>query len=153
MLVFKMFPHPFSAKYVVVELKGTVENVLHGKSKSKSKSAAVHQKETKLNEKADQLARLYHADVALIIRRNFLSDRLLFLEDHPLGIPIRLSKPCKFRTSGSNTSSQIRLFFSLLMEETLFRANKVPLKLGTTIYQIETLKVGTTLGYLETLWT
>ena len=39
------------------------------------------------------------------------------------------------------------------MEEALFRANKVPLKLGTTIYQIGTLKLGTILGYLETLWT
>ena len=39
------------------------------------------------------------------------------------------------------------------MEEALFRVNKVPLKLGITIYQIGTLKVGTTLGYLETLWT
>ena len=48
--------HPFSAKDVVIELTGKLENAL----RSKSKSAAVHQKETKLNEKADQLARLCH---------------------------------------------------------------------------------------------
>ncbi len=44
-----IFPHPFFAKDVVVKLTGKVENALL--SKSKSKSAAVHQKETKLNEK------------------------------------------------------------------------------------------------------
>ena len=42
-LVFNMFPRPFSAKGVV-DLTGKVENAL----RSKSKSAAVHQKETKL---------------------------------------------------------------------------------------------------------
>ncbi len=46
MLVFNMFSRPFSAKDVV-ELTGKVENAL----RSESKSAAVHQKETKLNEK------------------------------------------------------------------------------------------------------
>ena len=45
-LVFNMFLRPFSAKDVV-ELTGKVENVL----RSESKSAAVHQKETKLDEK------------------------------------------------------------------------------------------------------
>ncbi len=43
-----IFPHPFSAKDVVVKLTGKVENAL----RSKGKSAAVHQKETKLNEKS-----------------------------------------------------------------------------------------------------
>ena len=46
MLVFNMFPRRFSAKDVV-KLTGRAENAL----RSKSKSAAVHQKETKLNEK------------------------------------------------------------------------------------------------------
>ena len=46
MLVFNMFPRPISAKDVV-ELTGKVENAL----RSESKSAAVHQKETELNEK------------------------------------------------------------------------------------------------------
>ena len=45
MVVTKIFPHPFSAKDV--ELTGKVENAL----RSKSKSAAVYQKETKFNEK------------------------------------------------------------------------------------------------------
>ena len=45
-LVFNMFPRPFPAKDVV-KLTGKAENALRGKSKS----AAVHQKETKLNEK------------------------------------------------------------------------------------------------------
>ena len=45
-LVFNMFPRPFSAKGVV-DLTGKVENALH----SKSKSAAVHQKETKIDQK------------------------------------------------------------------------------------------------------
>ena len=40
-------PHPFPAKDVVVELTGKLENAL----RSESKSTAVHQKETKLNEK------------------------------------------------------------------------------------------------------
>ncbi len=47
MLVHNILPHPFSAKDVVVKLTGKVENAL----RSKGKSAAVHQKETKLNEK------------------------------------------------------------------------------------------------------
>lgn len=47
MLVLKMFPRQFSAKDVVVVLTGKVENAL----RSKSKSAAVHQKEIKLDEK------------------------------------------------------------------------------------------------------
>ena len=51
--------HPFSAKDVVIELTGKLENAL----RSESKSAVVHQKETKLNEKADQLARLYHIGI------------------------------------------------------------------------------------------
>ena len=46
-LVHNIIPHPFSAKDVVVKLTGKVENAL----RSKGKSAAVHQKETKLNEK------------------------------------------------------------------------------------------------------
>ncbi len=46
-LVPNIFPHPFSAKDIVVKLTGKVENAL----RSKGKSAAVHQKETKLNEK------------------------------------------------------------------------------------------------------
>ncbi len=45
-LVFDMFLRPFSAEDV--ELTGKTENALY----SKSKSAAVHQKETKLNEKS-----------------------------------------------------------------------------------------------------
>ena len=45
-LVFNIFPRAFSAKGVV-DLTGKVENAL----RSKSKSAAVHQKETKLNQK------------------------------------------------------------------------------------------------------
>ena len=40
-------PHPFSAKDVVDELTGKLENAL----RSESKSTAVRQKETKLNEK------------------------------------------------------------------------------------------------------
>ncbi len=47
-LVFDMFLRPFSAEDV--ELTGKTENALY--SKSKSASAAVHQKETKLNEKS-----------------------------------------------------------------------------------------------------
>ena len=46
MLVFNMFLRPFSAKDVV-ELTGKLENAL----RRKSKSTAVHQKETKLNKK------------------------------------------------------------------------------------------------------
>ncbi len=46
-LVHNILPHPFSAKDVVVKSTGKVENAL----RSKGKSAAVHQKETKLNEK------------------------------------------------------------------------------------------------------
>ena len=46
MLVFNMFLRPFSAKDVV-KLTGKTENAL----RSKSKNAAVHQKETKLDEK------------------------------------------------------------------------------------------------------
>ena len=45
--VLNIFPHPFSAKDVVVKLIGKVENALP----SRGKSAAVHQKETKPNEK------------------------------------------------------------------------------------------------------
>ena len=45
-LVFTIFLRPFSAKDVI-ELTGKAENAL----RSKSKSAAVHQKETKINEK------------------------------------------------------------------------------------------------------
>ena len=45
-LVFNMFLRPFSAKDVI-KLIGKAENAL----RSKSKSAAVHQKETKLDEK------------------------------------------------------------------------------------------------------
>ena len=46
-LVFNTFPRPFSAK-TVINLTGKVENAL----RSKSKSTAVHQKETKFNEKS-----------------------------------------------------------------------------------------------------
>ncbi len=47
MLVPNTFPHPFSAKDVVVKLTGKVENALG----SKGKNAAVHQKETEHNKK------------------------------------------------------------------------------------------------------
>ena len=47
---FQMFPRPFPAKRGC-ESTGKVQNALRSKSKSRSKSAAVHQKETKLNEK------------------------------------------------------------------------------------------------------
>ena len=45
-LIFNMFPRPFSVKDVI-KLTGKAENTL----RSKSKSAAVHQKETKFDEK------------------------------------------------------------------------------------------------------
>jgi len=46
---------------------------------------------------------------------------------------------------------QIRPSSSTSAGEGLLRANKIPLKLRTTINQIRTLKVGTALSYTETL--
>ena len=63
-LVPNIFPHPFSAKDVVVKLTGKVENAL----RSKGKSAAVHQKETKLSEKGRSAS-------AIMLRRRCI--------DHP----------------------------------------------------------------------
>ena len=60
-LVFNMFLRPFSAKDVVKSI-GKAGNVL----RSKSKSAAVHQKETKLDEKGRSAS-------AIMSRRRFIN--------------------------------------------------------------------------------
>ena len=67
-LVFNMFPRLFPTKGVV-DLIGKVENALH----SKSKSAAVYQKETKLNQKGRSAS-------AIMSRRHCI--------DHPQNVEI-----------------------------------------------------------------